>query len=230
MITPLGIFGFEGTVAALLATLTYVNSTKVSNFTNSSSIDFTLPTGWQTGDLAIAVGFWDSDNGPFAMSGWTEIVNNEDGTEYPEGKSFYRILQSGDGTQTITTSGTADTCAGALVVFRPDAPISSVSVGNTAYEDGLYALDQSIAAESPTTVPSGEVRLKGMFLTGRITTVIQNPVPTFVAGGWTWSDGGTTEIDYAYKILEAADTDASEQITVTDTGRQALHLFNLTVT
>jgi hypothetical protein len=202
------------------------------NTTNSVDLVFTLPANWREGDLAIASGFWDNGSlSSVTMTGWTEIVNNVDGTEYPEGSSFYRILQSGDSsTQTMTCNST-DTSAGVMMVFRLNRSISSISIGNTNYSDGASALNSSISADSPTVVADNTIRLKGYALTGRpLAASIQDSVPSFTQSGWIWTNGDAVDyIDCAYKILNIGTTDVSEQVTTTDAGRQAHHLFSLTI-
>lgn len=206
--------------------------------TDTTTISFTLPPFAPGRTLAIASGFWDSSRTITTPSGWTLAVSNEDATEYPEGQTVYRILQSGD-TSVSLVADVVDQTAGVLTLWSFNDTISSVSVGNTAWSDGPSALDSTMAADSPTTVASGSVRLCYYVLTGRIlTTYIQNPTPTFVAGGWTHIDGdplgvndtiNIDNMDFAYKILKAGDTDVSERITTNDTGRQAHHLMRFTV-
>ena len=206
--------------------------------TNTTTISFTLPPFVPGKTLAIATGFWDSSRTITTPSGWTLAVTNEDASEYPEGETVFRILQSGD-TSVSLVADTADQTAGVLTLWSFNDTISSVSVGNTAWSDGPSSLNSTMAADSPATVASGTVRLCYYVLTGRIqTTYIQNPTPTFVAGGWTHIDGdplgvndtiNIDNMDFAYKILNAGDTDVSEQITTNDTGRQAHHLMRFTV-
>jgi len=223
----------------VLADISFQGYVYSRNTVNSTSLDFTLPD-FKPGTLAIVTGFWDRDNTINTPSGWTSIVSNEDGTEYPEGETFYRILQSSDSSVSITST-IADASTGVLTLWRTNDTISNVAIGNTAWADGPSSLNDTIAADSPATVASGTVRLKYYVLTGRILdTYIQNPAPNFVAGGWTKIEGdsilgtindttGPDNMDFAYKILRAGDTDVSEQITTTDTGRQAHHLMSLTI-
>jgi hypothetical protein len=220
-----------------LTALDFYDESYSRSTSNTTDAAFTLPSGWQEGDLAVVSAFWDGEvtqDEITAPAGWTEIVNNTDGTEYPEGASFYKVLESGD-TGVTLTSTRSDTYAGAMMVFNPTGSITTVTVGNTDYADGPSALSSSIAADSPTTVATGTIRLKGYFLTGRpLGSSIQNPVPTFTQSGWTWVDGegipnATDSMDYAYKILSAGTTDVTEAVSTTDAGRQAHHIFSLTL-
>lgn len=215
-----------------LSSLTFVGLARGNQSSNLTYVDISISgISWQPGDLCLASGFWDNGSvSTVSSSGFTAIVDNVGGTEYPEGGSFYRILQSGDSNTVRISNNTSDNAGGAVQIFRPDVPITTVTVGNTAVDDGPSALSSTIAAESPTTVPTGEIRLKGYFLCGRITgSSYQNPTPTFPSG-WTWSNGGTSGMDMGYKILSPGDTDASNTVTTDDTGRQGHHLFNLTLT
>jgi len=201
---------------------------------NGTDFDFTIPASAQVGDIAFVAAFTDGDASSATLTGWNAIVDNLGGSEYPEGASFYKILESGDPGSTITiVIDRSDQGAGAMMVFRPDATISSVTIGNTASSDGPSSLNDTISADSPTIVASNSVRFKGYFLTGRPRATIQNPTPSFTAGGWTHVDGDNLiaedHMDYAYKILTPGTTDVSEQVTTDDTGRQAQHLFSVTL-
>lgn len=203
--------------------------------TAQTTMTFTFPTGWQAGDLAIISAWWDSSITISTPTGWTSIVTNEDGSEYPEGETFYRILQSGDSGSVSVVSSLADYYSGVIHIFRGNVPISSVTIGNTAFADGPSALNSTIAADSPATVAANTVRLKLYFLTGRQqTTYIQNPIPTFTPNNWTeYFDGEAKNtldhMDWSYKILLPGTVDASNQVTTNDTGRQGHHLASLTL-
>jgi hypothetical protein len=230
-----------------LTDLTFIGHAYARGTTNVANVTFdSYSNTILSGDLIVFCGFWDGSSytsgdctGTVGGSSATKIVDNEDGAEYPEGASFYHVATSDSPTIYISTDGAADTMAGALMHFRPNAggSITTVTVANTHVEDGLNALTANVAASSPTTVPSNEIRIKGYFLTGRPQTIlIQNPVPTFTQGGWVHVDGdgnrgGTIDdMDYAYKILLSSNTDVLEDVSTTDTGRQAHHLFSLTIT
>ena len=227
---------FTGRDVAALSLQGYVYSRLTTNNTTHS---FTLPPFVAGRTLAILSAFWDSSRTITTPTGWTLAVTNEDGSEYPEGETCYRILQAGD-TSVSIVADTADQGAGVLTLWSCNDTISTVTLGNTAFGDGPNALDNTIAADSPATVASGSVRLKYYALTGRQQTdYIQNPAPTFVAGGWTRVEGddqgsvnsteGPDNMDFAYKFLQPGATDVSEQITTNDTGRQAHHLMSLTI-
>jgi len=222
-------------------TMSFVGHAYSRSTSNTTTMTFDSPSATiLAGDLIIFTGMWDTGGGSSGSAtvggvAATEILNNYDGTEYPEGASYYFIATSTDPTIIVTTDDN-DTCAGAAMVFRPTRDINTVTIGNTAYSDGGQSLNDTIVAESPALVPTEESYINGYFLTGRLFGgSIQNPTPSFTAGGWTHVDGdgnrsGTDDMDYAYKIIDAASTDVSEQVTASDAGRQGQHLFCLKIT
>lgn len=223
----------------IVADVSYQGHAYARNTAASTSMTFTLPP-WKPGMLAVVSAFWDTETVVTTPTGWTNIVNNEDGTEYPEGRTMYRILQSGDSDTLVVSGSTSTYNAGVLVLYSTNSPITTVTIGNTAWSDGPSALNSTRTADTPTTVASGTVRLLHYALTGRIQpTYIQNPTPTFAQSGWTRIEGdtqgslnstdGPDNMDFAYKILRAGVTDVSEQITTNDTGRQAHHIMGLTL-
>jgi len=201
-----------------------------TNTTTITGIPVTLD------ELCVFAVMWDNDgyseNGTSinGTSG-TLIVDNFDGTEYPEGSSYYYVSTGSFSSDvTVSISGGIETSNGAMMVFTPNTPIQSIVVGNTATADGSAALNSTLSAETPATVPEGVIRLKGYFLTGRPqASATQDPTPTFVEGGWTHVNPLNTGTQYAYKILNPGDVDVDEQITTTDAGRQGHHLFSLEI-
>jgi len=208
----------------------YGTSTQTFNFTRAPA----------SGELIILSSWWDRSLTVNTPTGFTSIVSNEGGSEYPEGETFYKIAGGSESTSFSVTSSAADDCAGVALLFKSNVSISSVSIGNTAFLDGPSALNSTIAADSPAVVAYGSTRLKLYFLTGRQQPAyIQDPTPNFVnATGWIYEDGnvgstndtsGGDNMDWAYKILEQSVTDVSEQVTTNDTGRQGHHLLSITL-
>jgi len=222
-------------------TMSFVGHAYSRSTSNVTTMTFDSPSATiLAGDLIIFTGMWDVGNGSSGSAtvggvAATAITNTYGTSEFPEGASYYFIATSTNPTIIVTTDDN-DTCAGAAMVFRPTRDINTVTIGEAQASDGSNALNDTIVAESPALVPTGESYINGYFLTGRPGPgTIQNPTPSFTAGGWTHVDGdgnrsGNDDMDYAYKIIDAGETDVSEQATTTDAGRQCQHLFCLKIT
>lgn len=220
---------FGGGGASPTTSFTHVAASYERSTANTTVKTFTPPAGAQAGDLLILTTFTDrSDTLSSAPSGWTLIGNNTSGTEYPEGYSYYQIYDGSTSSWTATWT-TADTSAGIVVAFRPDNPITTVTTEQFQQADGPSALSDTISSVATTNAPGGRIYM--YFLTGRPTSAIQDPTPTFSPNtGWTHVDGeplnGSADyMDYAYKLASAGEAFVSTTISTNDTGRQAQHFF-----
>ena len=228
-----------------VTSFTHVAASYERSTTNTATKTFTVPAGAQSGDLLIATSFIDSNNfipndasqlggaeGEYnnpadPLTGWSFVGSNTSGTEYPEGVTWFRVWDGVTSSWTVTWN-TADTSAGVMVAFRPDNPITSLSSANFQESDGPSALSDSISTTSPTNAAGG--RIYAYFLTGRPSSSIQNPTPSFSPStGWTHVDGeplaSQDYMDYAYKLAAAGDAFVSTTISTTDAGRQGQHFF-----
>ena len=215
----------------------HVGSTYETSFTATAIKTFTVPAGAIAGDLLILSSFVDDGNITVSghPAGFTEIVNNTNASEYPEGYSYYKIHNGTDTSFTVTWSA-PDRTAGVLSVYRTSKPITDITTLSATSQDGAGALNSTISSVSPTVVPADTARLYYYALTGRIATSnIQNPAPTFSpSAGWTHVDGdaatGTDDnMDYAYKFDLPGKSYVSQNVTTTDTGRQGHHLAVLDI-
>lgn len=207
---------------------------------NSYEKTFSAPSSAQAGDLLILTTFIDGNYEiETPPSGWTEIGNTTDDsdgyTSFPGGHSYYQIYNGSDTEWTVTWNG-SDTSAGIVVAFRPDNPITTVTIEQ--FQGSYSASPLSDTISSVTDDPAVGGRIYMYFLTGRPTaTFIQNPVPSFIdpasgspITGWTHVDGdgaldGDDYMDYAYKLAAAGDAFVSTTITTNDGGQQSQHFF-----
>jgi len=231
--------GYGNTLNKVVGTIKLIERVYFRGY-NTSTQTFNFTRAPAPGELIILSSWWDRSLTVNTPAGFTSIVSNEGGSEYPEGETFYRIADGSESTSFSVTSSSADDCAGVALLFKSNVSISSVSIGNTVYLDGPSSLNSTIAADSPAAVAYGSTRLKLYFLTGRQQAAyIQDPTPNFVnATGWIYEDGnvgstndtsGGDNMDWAYKILKQSVTDVSEQVTTNDTGRQGHHLLSITL-
>lgn len=213
-----------------VTSFTHVAASYERSTNNTATKSFTPPAGAQSGDLLILASFVDRGSATITTppSGWTEIGNNASGSEYPEGYSYFQIYNGTDSSWTATWDH-ADTSAGVVVAFRPDNPITTVTTEQFQESDGPSSLSDTISSVASTNAPGGRIYM--YFLLGRpMTTVIQNPTPSFSpSSGWTHVDGdplfAQDYMDYAYKLDAAGDAFVSTTISTNDAGRQGQHFF-----
>jgi len=224
LLAATNVFGASG-----VTSFTHIGASYERSTTNTTTKTFTVPSGAQAGDLLILTSFVDNGSSTITSppSGWTAIGNNTGATEYPEGYSYYQIYNGTDTSWSLTWN-TADTSAGIVVAFRPDNTITTVTTEQFQESDGPSALSDTISSVTDTNAPGGRIYM--YFLTGRPTSTIQNPTPTFSPStGWTHVDGDPLDaadyMDYAYKLAAAGDAFLSTTISTTDAGRQGQHFF-----
>jgi len=221
--------------SAPVTSFTHVGASYERSKTNSDDKTFTPPSNALPGDLLILTTFIDNNYEiTTPPSGWTEIGNTTVGdayTSFPGGNSYYQIYNGSDTEWTALWSD-EDTSAGIVVAFRPDNPITTVTIEQFQGSYNVSPLSDTISADDVDPAVGGRIYM--YFLTGRPTaTFIQNPAPTFTpSSGWTHVDGdlsatGLTvdNMDYAYKLAAAGDSFVSTTITTTDGGQQSQHFF-----
>ena len=179
-----------------------------------------VPAGAQSGDLIILSGHSDS-NSVTSISppaGATEFVESYSITEYPQGAAFWLIHDGVTSSYTLNY-GVSDGIYTMIEVFRPNKPITTVTVAGSARSDGLYALSNSI--NGLAAVPSGASRLMLHHLTGRITTVFQNPTATYSPStNWVTYTNGTAGPKGGYKIETEGTAYTNQTWNASDAGRQ----------
>ncbi len=108
-------------------------SNSAAGVTGNGSLYPPLPDGWSAGQLAIAIVYSDQGSGSIS-SGWNEVSGSPWGGGTEKLQAFWRVLQSGDSTPTVTISGSttgASHCAG-IMTFNDVDGTTPVDVVGTA--------------------------------------------------------------------------------------------------
>lgn len=105
----------------------------VSNAT-STATTITIPSGFAVGDIAILFQYA-RGSGSYTggtPTGWTLVANNRTttGTGGTWGHIAYKVLASGDPGSSITGTGGGQEQAKIIIGFRPNAPITTVTISS----------------------------------------------------------------------------------------------------
>ena len=220
--TLIGSFGGS----SLPTQLTFIAVDDQQN-TFSTNITASVPATAQSGDLAIMSFACDENlTLPFTVpSGWT-LIHEATGA-LAAGGSFYKILESGDpGTNVVTSyTGSADDNVAAIAVFRPDNPITTVTVGSKNIEVTAGNPTQQTITASGVNVP---VLLWGYCAERPGTTGGINPSGSLTTTGTDALLGDDNHEAY-YHIYNQGDTPANLQWDMPDEQQNQLQSFYVSV-
>ena len=193
-------------------------------YSNSASSTITIPSEAQPGDLAI---LFDTSTTTTSVvpSGWTSITNTT--TTGIRSTVSRRILTSGQPGSTVT--GMSGTTSKILVVFRPNAAITTVTASTPSAQATTAApTTQSITIPSETSAR--------LFFAHYTST---SNVGTRGMTGYVWDDPGTTQElvggaarQYAKWFMMnkgSNEQTSSLSISQSDNGTNCLQSFSLSI-
>jgi len=199
--------------------------------TTTHSIN-TLPSDIAAGDLVLYVLVLDGNqtladgDQPTGFTFLNAGVTTGVSSEYPDALVTYRIWDGTETTPITSNESFSEPYTAALIVFRPDNEIQTVTSPDYDAVNGPDAETLTVC-EGGTVVPS----LNFVFSCGRPTS--QTPTLTYADADQIIETTGTGlsngNLSFGYQIFGLADTPASASVSTNDTGRQILAGFNIEV-
>lgn len=119
--------------------------------TQSSSNTITIPASAQAGDLAVLMATNITVGAQSDPSGWTRIVNQEAAS--PVLTVWYRIIQSGDASTTVTTTGGSTDSLEMVLLRKATGAISSVTVSGETIQQSTGVPSTQVQSASTATNP-----------------------------------------------------------------------------
>lgn len=204
----------------------FVDYSAEGNTAAGTTFTVDYPGSVAVGDIVVAVCFWDQRltlTSASLPSGYTFIGSEAtlgDPDEYPDPVAGFRIYDGTEGT-TVTfpsTEAGSEPYSAILLVFRPDASVSSLE-SKYAAENGPNALSVAIEAASASTPAIGIA-----ISCGRPTSQTPTLTATGTDATTTVSGTGLTigNMMFAYKLYGEGDSTSDISTSTDDSGRQCL--------
>lgn len=213
--TAQGIWNLKSTTQFPKRAVVGVSSMTFIGSSISSAQTISLPAGSAAGDLAVLVEF-STTVSPSTPAGWTDI--NQASTTGMLGVCSYKVLSAQDLVSTVT--GITGTTRKTILVFRPNTPINTVTLG-------------SINGEATTATPANQsLTMSGVAppVIGIVHYGFTNTAGARSSTGLTMTEVANTAFQFTrYVIFNSGDTPTNGTIALADSGSNALQSFYLQV-